>query len=132
MENTITKLKKQELLILKAKIKGLAEGGYRCRKFISATSHEARARHWDEKRSIGAEARYHLIAYGLLRGLAYDVIEPNSNKCMIEPHLFDYNYLAQIIQHHCRYRDRGKWSPANLQRLLNTGTMLIPVEKVAS
>ena len=48
-----TKLKKQQLLTLKAKIKGLAEGGIRCRKFIGATSHDARSRHWDEKRSIG-------------------------------------------------------------------------------
>ena len=130
----ITKLTKHQLLTLKAKIKGLAEGGCRCRKFIESTSHETRARHWDEKRSIGLEARYHLLAYGLLRGLEYDVIEPNSNKDNLKSYLFDFNYLAQIIQHHCHYSDRSKWSPANLQRLMTTGTMSIPVkiEKVAS
>ncbi len=122
------KLKKQQLLTLKAKIKGLADGGARCRKFIGATSHKARDRHWNEKRSIGKEARYHLIAYGLLRGLEYDIIEPNSNKDHLKSlWVFDFNYLAQIIQHHCPYRDKIKWSPANLQRLMMTGTMSVPV-----
>lgn len=126
-----TKLKKQQLLILKAKIKGLAEGGRRCRKFINVTSHKTRYYHWDDKRSIGREARYHLIAYGLLRGLEYDVIEPNSNKDNLKSYLFDFDYLAQIIQHYCPWNDRSKWTPANLQRLMTTGTMSIPVKVVA-
>lgn len=124
-----TKLKKQQLLTLKAKIKGLAEGGCRCRKFINATSHETKAHHWDEKRSIGREARYHLIAYGLLRGLEYDTIEPNSNKDMLASWLFDFNYLAQICQRHCHWSDRSKWTPANLQRLMISGTMSVPIGK---
>lgn len=123
-----TKLKKQQLLILKAKIKGLAEGGCRCRKFINATSHKTRAHHWYEKRSIGREARYHLIAYGLLRGLEYDMIEPNSNKDNLKSYLFDFNYLTQIIQHHGYFSDRGLWTPDNLQRLMTTGTMSIPIK----
>lgn len=122
------KLNKRQLLTLKAKIKGLAEGGCRCRKFINASTHEAKARHWDIKRAIGQEARYHLIAYGLLRGLSYDTIEPNSNKDLLAGYLFDYSYLAQIVQHHCYYYDKSKWSPANLQRLITTGTMSIPVK----
>ena len=107
METTI--IKKQDLLTLKAKVKGLAEGGSRCRKFIHATSNERRYHHWDVKRSIGKEARYHLLAYGLLRGLAYKELESNSNLVSKDP--------------------------ANIQRLITTGTMSIPakvVEKVAS
>jgi len=125
-----TIIKKQDLLILKAKIKGLATEGYRCRKFINANVKEKRAHHWDVKRSIGKEARYHLLAYGLLRGLAYDTMEPNSNKDMMASYHFDYNYLAQICQKHCYYMDKGKWSPANLQRLMTTGTMSIPAKVV--
>jgi len=140
METTI--IKKQDLLTLKAKVKGLAEGGSRCRKFIHATSNERRYHHWDVKRSIGKEARYHLLAYGLLRGLAYKELESNSNLVSKDParrmdanYHFDYSYLAQICQRHCGYGDRAKWSPANIQRLITTGTMSIPakvVEKVAS
>ena len=125
---TTTNLKKQQLLSLKAKIKGLAEGGIRCRKFIQASKGDERYRRWNEKRALGQEARYHLIAYGLLRGMAYDKIEPNSNKDMLASYNFDYNYLAQICQRHCHYGDRGMWSPANLQRLIKTGTMTVTVK----
>jgi len=126
----ITKLQKRDLLILKGKIKGLAEEGSRCRKFIHASSKEKRSRHWDVKRSIGVEARYHLIAYGLLRGIEYDKIEPNSNKEIIK-HCFDFNYLASIVQRHCRYViERGIWTPDNLKRLIVTGTMRVTVTVV--
>lgn len=132
---TTTNLEKKQLLTLKAKVKGLATEGSRCRLFINATSKEKRSHHWDVKRSIGKEARYHLLAYGFLRGLSYETMEPNSNKDMLASYHFDYNYLAQICQRHCHYRDRGMWTPANLQRLITTGTMTVTakvIEKVAS
>lgn len=128
-------MNKSKLLILKAIIKGLAAEGIRSRLFINRSSGEKRERHWNTKRSIGAEARYYLLAYGLLRGLPYEKMEPSSNKDRLASYLFDYNYLAQICQRYGLYRDRGKWTPANLERLMKTGTMEVTakvIKKVAS
>lgn len=139
-QGATTNLKKQQLLTLKAMIKGLAEGGSRARAFIHAAKGDKRYRRWDEKRAIGLEARYHLLAYGLLRGIPYDIIEPNSTKTVVfgvgDPMVFggykmNYNYLAQICQHHCGYYDKGKWTPDNIQRLIKTGTMLITAKVIA-
>jgi hypothetical protein len=141
---TTTNLKKQQLLSLKAKIKGLAEGGARARAFIHAAKGDKRYRRWDEKRAIGLEARYHLLAYGLLRGIPYETLEPNSTKYYSlyarakgigDPMVFggyklNYNYLAQICQHHCGW-EQSKWSPANIQRLIRTGTMLVTATVIA-
>ncbi len=124
-------IKKKELLTLKAKIKGLASEGRRTRKFIHRSKGIKRFDFWNIKRTIGKEARYHLIAYGLLRGLLYDSIEPNSDRDRLKDYLFSYSYLAQIIQRHCHYNDRSKWQPANIKRLMLTGTMSIPVERVS-
>jgi hypothetical protein len=111
---------KSQLISLKGKVKGLAEEGLRTRQFIKASKGERRDYYWDMKRSIGVEARYHLLAYGLLRGLSYEQIEPNSNK---EKMLyFDYGYLAMICQRHCGVH-LSTWTPANLKRLIKTGTM---------
>lgn len=125
-----TKLNKRDLLILKAKIKGLAEEGARCYKFIHDSSGEKRSRYRDIKRSIGREARYHLIAYGLLRGKDYNQIEPNSNKDKMASYLFDYDYLAQICKRYVSFRDIGKWSPDNIRRLIFTGTITITAKVV--
>lgn len=120
-----TEIKKENLLTLKAKIKGLAEAGRKCNEFITHTHGLVRASHWDIKRSIGQEARYHLIAYALLRGRLYNEIEPNSNKDKVKS--LDFNYIAQICQRHCYWYDRGLWNPANIQRLIFTGTMVVKV-----
>lgn len=122
-----------KLLALKAKIKGLAEEGRRTRKFIHNSSHQKRYRHWVVKRAIGQEARYHLLAYGLLRGVPYEVIEPNSEPWGVR--YLDYSYLAMIIQRHCHYYDCPMWNPANIERLVRTGTMAVTatvLQKVTS
>lgn len=125
-----TKLNKRELLTLKAKIKGLAEEGARCYKFIHRSSGKKRAKHREIKRSIGLEARYHLIAYGLLRGVDYNKIEPNSNKDKMASYMFNYGYLSQICKRHCYFLDTHKWSPENIKRLMLTGTMTIPAKVI--
>ncbi|KKN65752.1 hypothetical protein LCGC14_0478910 [marine sediment metagenome] len=123
---------KAQLISLKGKVKGLAKEGLRTRKFIKASRGDRRDYYWDMKRATGVEARYHLLAYGLLRGLTYDEIEPNSNKEKMV--YFDYGYLAQICQRHCGRCYLNTWTPANLKRLITTGTMLITakVEKRVS
>ncbi len=120
---------KSQLISLKAKVKGLAEEGIRTRKFINASSGERKNYYWEMKRTLGVEARYHLLAYGLLRGLSYDQIEPNSNKDKLR--YLDYGYLAQICQHHCCYIGLSFWTPANIKRLITTGTATVPAKVVA-
>ena len=115
--HTITKQNKHQLLSLKAKIKGLACEGRSCHKFITNTIGISRARHWTEKRTIGLEARYHLIAYGLLQGIDYNIIESNSNKDILFATV-NLHYLATIIQHHCYILDRPKWNVSYLKSLL--------------
>lgn len=73
-------MNKKQLLTLKAKIKGLAAEGSRTRKFINSSTGEKRWSHWQTKRWIGEDARLYLIAYGLLRGVPYDKIEPNVSR----------------------------------------------------
>ena len=121
---TIKYQNKAQLLSLKAKIKGLAEEGRRTRKFIAKSEGDRKYYYLDQKRSIGMEARYHLIAYGLLLGKDYKEIEPKANPDKLSSWLFDYNYLAQIILQHCVF-DKSKWTPANLQCLLTTGSIAI-------
>lgn len=117
---------RSELIALKGKVKGLAEEGLRTRQFIKASKGERREYYWDIKRSIGLEARYHLLAYGLLRGVSYDKIEPNSNKYNLI--WLDYGYLTQICQRHCSGLHLSTWTPVNLKRLIKTGTMEVVAE----
>ncbi len=118
---------KSQLISLKGKVKGLAAEGLRTREFINASKGKRRDYYWNMKRSIGVETRYHLLAYGLLRGLSYDQMEPNSNKEKLA--YFDYGYLTQICQRHCGVY-LSTWTPANLKRLILTGTMEIAAKAV--
>jgi hypothetical protein len=118
----ITVLKKSELLILKALIKGLAAEGSRTRKFINKSVKERKDYYWNQKRSIGSTARYYLIAYGLLRGKSYQEIESNSNKEWMK-YNFDFIRLSNILCKYGNYMDRKVWTPDNLKRLILTGSM---------
>jgi hypothetical protein len=104
---------RDQLLTLKAKIKGLAAEGSRTRCILQTKKGESRDHYWNLKRSIGREARYHLIAYGLLRGKLYSNIEPNSNKSLLYWSL-DFSYLLQVIHNHCPYNS-GYWTPKRVK-----------------
>jgi len=113
------KLNKQKLISLKAKIKGLAEESRKTRTLIHEAFGSKRDYLWKIKRSIGQEARYHLLAYSLLRGIPYDKIESNSNKYM--RNYLDYDYLASICKHH--YCFGSFWTGQNIRTLIETGIM---------
>lgn len=63
------------------KIKGLAAQSKRVRKFINrAAAAKKEENVWAlvaSKRGLGADARHHLLAYGLLRGVPYRSMERN-------------------------------------------------------
>lgn len=123
-----TVLNKSQLFILKAFIKGLAEEGSRTRRFINKSVKERKDYYWNQKRNIGEEARYHLIAYGLLRGISYEKIEPNSNKEWMK-YNFDFKHLSNIMlkhtmhvyfSNHVFFPNRAALCPENLERLILT------------
>lgn len=120
--------KRSELLSLRAKIKGLAEEGIRLHKLIKESSDKKRNDYWDLKRGVGRETRHHLLAYGLLRGLNHEQMESNYTQSKLKE--LSYSYLAQICQHHCRFFDVEIWTANNIDRLISTGSMLIPVKLV--
>ena len=104
---------KARLLTLKAKIKGLAASGLKTRELINKSTGKKRDGHWNIKRLIGQETRYHLIAYGLIRGKNYNQIELNSNKEKIK--YFDFRYLSEIC---IRNGGGPRFTPDYLRKLI--------------
>lgn len=71
-------MKKSELGWLRSKIADLAAQGVAIRKQIQAAFARARYDLWNDKRSIGDEARWMLLAYAFLRDVPYRVVEPTA------------------------------------------------------
>ena len=111
---------RHELLILKAKIKGLAAEGTRTRNILRKKRGKEREKYWELKKQIGKEARYYLIAYGLLRGVSYSDIEPNSNKEQMNRWNFDIDRLTRIIHDECPYPRlyAKQWTPKVIQEYI--------------
>lgn len=72
-------------IALKNEIKTLAEKGREARKVIHASAGIDRWYAWAEKRNIGTEARYRMLAYALFRGVPYRVLE---KKCQEDESTF--------------------------------------------
>lgn len=68
------------IAILKEEIKRLAEQGRVIVKDIHASSGLQRYALWNEKRMVGTEARYALLAYACLRGIPYERVEAPCRK----------------------------------------------------
>lgn len=71
-------MKKSELGWLRSKIKDLAGQGTAIRHRIQAAFNRARYDLWNDKRSIGDEARWMLLAYAFLRDVPYRMVEPTA------------------------------------------------------
>jgi len=68
-------LTREQTRALRGAIKGLAQAGVEARGKIATCRGEEKYRAWEEKRSLGTIARYHLLAYGLIRGYTREQIE---------------------------------------------------------
>lgn len=68
------------LQTLRAKIRGLHAAGSTVSRRISKSEKERRHRLWQLKRELGDQCRHHLIAYAILRGVAYDTVERCSER----------------------------------------------------
>jgi hypothetical protein len=108
--------KKQLLLRLKAKVKGLAAEAAKTRELIRKSRGKKRHLLWHTKRFIGTDARYHLLAYGLLRGIPYEKMEPKTS----DLGNFDFNYLLSIMHGHMRCFDRSLWSVRLLKNTISS------------
>lgn len=114
----ITKRHKLDLLGLKARIKGLAEEIRRTRQLKKqAVSVYQKNRYAMFEDTLSREARYHLIAYGLLRGKSYSEIEnsPNREKLKYD---FNYAFLVEILHRYSWSFDRRKLTVAALKSAL--------------
>lgn len=63
------------LQTLRAKIRGFHVAGSTIASHISKAKSDRKNRLWEMKRQLGDAARYHLIAYGILRSVPYAQIE---------------------------------------------------------
>lgn len=83
------------LQVLRAKVRGFQAAGLTLSSRISTSRKERRSRFWNEKRALGVHCRYHLVAYGLLRGVPYDQIERCAPTNRLDP-----KRLLAIIEEH--------------------------------
>jgi 23S rRNA A1618 N6-methylase RlmF len=108
--------------VLRAKVRGFAAEGSSIQRMISASSGVEKQSLWTRKRQLGTEQRYHLLAYGLLRGMDYKQIESNSKS---PP---DAKRLLDVIKSHDRHRkvtQEGRvryveWTVEDVSGLLKT------------
>ena len=68
------------LQTLRAKIRGFHAAGSTISRRTSKSEKERRHRLWQLKRELGDHCRHHLIAYAILRGIAYDKVERCSER----------------------------------------------------
>lgn len=73
------------LQTLRAKIRGLHAAGSTVSRRISKSEKERRYCLWQLKRQLGDDCRHHLIAYAILRGVAYDKVERCSKENLPNP-----------------------------------------------
>lgn len=59
------------LIILRGKIRGLMAACNRSRRLIRKSTGQKRNGHWQTKRAVGTEARWHMLAAAYLRGTPY-------------------------------------------------------------
>lgn len=71
--------KKSELSVLRSRISDLTEQGRKAWRRIRASRGLDRWLAWEEKRSIGEEARTCFLSYAFLRGVPYRVVEPTAS-----------------------------------------------------
>ena len=109
------------LQTLRAKIRGLQATGSTIRRRISKSEKERRQRLWQLKRELGDHCRHHLIAYAILRGVAYDKVERCSERNRPNPQVV----LDIVVAHNSWVmgRPHQKYDLAAIEALLTAPTM---------
>ena len=108
------------LQVLRAKLRGFGDTGASITSRISKSEKERKHSLWNQKRLLGKHCRYHLVAYGLLRGLPYEQIERCAENNRLDPQLV----LDIILQHNGWSKQLGyvKYDLEKVTVLLDTAT----------
>lgn len=115
------------LEILRAKIRGFHITGSKIAKKISKSKGLRKHQLWDLKRSVGVKCRYHLVAYGLIRGIPYENIE----KCS-ERNTLNVEHVHRIIKaHQWDLRRDQDFTLAKVEKMLTARSPLEAQEKIA-
>jgi hypothetical protein len=101
------------LQVLKAKLRGFHAAGHSISRRISKSEKERKNRLWDNKRSLGTHCRYHLVAYGLLRGVPYHQIEQCAPSNKLNPQA-----VLDIMLAHADWQQRRGLDLAKVEGLL--------------
>lgn len=121
------------LQILRAKVRGFHVTGTTLQSRISKAKGAKKSKLWELKHRLGNQARYHLVAYGLLRGVPYDRIErcdPN-NKLNPEKLLEIMVAHTGIVEMTCQHTGRKLlgWAHYDLEKVRG---LITPVIAIAS
>ena len=114
------------LQVLRAKICGFQVAGLTISSRISRSKGSRKARLWNKKRELGLHCRYHLVAYGLLRGVPYDRIERCAPENKLNP-----KRVLEIMQAHAGW-DPQHDNRASLYDLEKVTTLLSTSEPLTS
>lgn len=102
------------LQVLRAKLRGFHLTGSAITSRISRSEKQHKHNLWKFKREIGLYCRYHLVAYGLLRGVPYNQIE----RCAPQNKLNPKNIL-EIMLTHADWQQKKGLDLAKVESLLS-------------
>lgn len=89
------------LQVLRAKIRGFQVTGETITSRIGKSEKQHKNELWNQKRSLGVHCRYHLVAYGLLRGKPYETIERCAPANQLDP-----KRLFEVMQAHASWQQK--------------------------
>lgn len=102
------------LQVLRAKLRGFQAAGSTISSRISKSEKERKNKLWDLKRSLGVHCRYHLVAYGLLRGVPYSQIEKCAPNNKLKPEL-----ILEIMSAHADWQQKKGLDLEKVKTLLH-------------
>jgi hypothetical protein len=103
------------LQVLRAKLRGFHAAGSTISSRISKSEKERKNRLWDTKRKLGTHCRYHLVAYGLLRGVPYDRIERCAQENKLNPQI-----VLDVMLAHADWQQKRDLDLEKVKMLLAT------------
>lgn len=109
------------LQVLRAKLRGFHAAGTTISSRISRSEKERKHKLWDAKRELGSHCRYHLVAYGLLRGVPYDQIEKCATQNKLNPKV-----VLEIMLAHADWKQRKGLDLAKVESLLTVTFVPVP------
>lgn len=109
------------LQVLRAKLRGFQAAGSTITSRISKSEKERKNRLWDDKRRLGTHCRYHLVAYGLLRGLQYAQIERCAPQNKLNPQV-----VLDIMLAHADWQQKRGLDLTKVESLLTVTSVVVP------